>query len=362
MGNLSLVTSDSARAPQSKQPILAINYGGKVVRANFPARKALTRGEAEPEGQDLGTLLAEALEPSNRDNVTLSMHDAHGRPIEVRIVLSNYEAAGVPTAVSAQPAHPAPEVRLIDFVAHELRNPMGTVLGLARVLESRGDMLSKTDRTGAVHSIQEETERALLILNGLLKLAEGRAGRVTLSERVPLCTVLNRIVVNHRRQNPHRDLRVFGEAPLFVQGNSLWIELAVANLLSNAEKYTPRDGEITVGCYQNGNTAAIVVLDRGDSLPAERYPTLWDLYERGAAGQALEVSGSGIGLALCKELVEEMGGKVWAGPREGGGSVFALKLPAPWERMVPDPLGTRMSMEYGEEGEIERPLVTAAAA
>ena len=65
-------------------------------------------------------------------------------------------------------------------------------------------------------------------------------------------------------------------------------------------------------------------MDHGDGMPAERYRKLWDLYERGAAGKTLDVSGSGIGLALCKELMEDMGGQVWAGPREGGGSVFAL--------------------------------------
>ena len=117
----------------------------------------------------------------------------------------------------------------------------------------------------------------------------------------------------------------------------------MGNLLSNAEKYTPRDGEIEIAFQQNGSTASIMVMDRGEGMPPERYRTLWQLYERGAAGDKVDVSGSGIGLALCKELIEGMGGQVWAGPREEGGSVFVLTLPAPWDKTVPEPLLTPLS-------------------
>jgi len=173
--------------------------------------------------------------------------------------------------------------------------------------------------------------------------------------------VLNRIVTSHRRQNPHRTLLVTGDAPLFALANSMWIELAVGNLLSNAEKYTPRDREIEISFHQNGSTVAIVVKDRGDGMPADRYRGLWDLYERGAAGKMLDVSGSGIGLALCKELVEDMGGQVWAGPRDGGGSVFALSLPAPWEKVVPEALSTPMSNASADESTFSHPQAAWAA-
>jgi len=360
MVRLRLIEGNKNVPSQPAQPILAINESGAVVRANFPARKALTRAGSEPEGQTLGTLLADVLKPNSHDEVTLTMHDSHGRPVEVRIVLSNESQASKPD-VAPVTSHAATDVKLIDFIAHELRNPMGTVLGLARVLENRLELLSNADRIAAVQSIQDEAERALLILNGILKLAEGRSAAPAVAKRVPLHTVLNRIVSTHRRQNPHRKLVLKGDTPLFAQGNSLWIELAVGNLLSNAEKYTPRDREIEIAFHQNGSTVAIVVMDRGDGLPPERYRTLWDLYERGAAGQTLDVSGSGIGLALCKELMEEMGGQVWAGPREAGGSVFALTLPAPWDSMVPEPLSTPLSNATADEGAYSQPQVLWAA-
>jgi len=361
MVRLRLIEGHKDAPSQQTQPILAINEAGKVVRANFPARKALTRAASEPEGRHLGSLLADALNPNSHDTVVLTMHDRHGAPVEVRIVLSNETEAATPEPVAETPSHAVTDVKLIDFIAHELRNPMGTVLGLSRVLENRLELLSTSDQISAIQSIHDETERALLILNAILKLAEGRASRPPVGKSVPLHTVLNRIVTSHRRQNPHRTLRITGDAPLFALGNSMWIELAVGNLLSNAEKYTPKEKEIEIAFHQNGSTVAIVVMDRGDGMPPDRYRKLWDLYERGSAGNTLDVSGSGIGLALCKELMEDMGGKVWAGPREGGGSVFALKLPAPLATIVPDPLSTPLSNASTDEGAYSYPQAAWAA-
>jgi len=344
--------------PQSVQPIIAIDEAGTVVRANFPARKALARAEAQPEGKTIAHLITQMLNAGGPE-VTLRLQSSQGKPVDMLLVLSN--EAGSHEAPAAEPQHTFTEVRLIDYIAHELRNPMGTVLGISRVLEGRYAVLSSADRIEALQTIQDETERALLILSGILKLAEGRTDRKPVATRVPLHTVLHRIVGSHRRQHPQRKLTLTGDTPLFAQGNSLWIELAVGNLLSNAEKYTPHDGEIEIAFQQNGSTASIMVMDRGEGLPPERYRTLWQLYERGAAGKTVDVSGSGIGLALCKELIEGMGGQVWAGPREDGGSVFVLTLPAPWDKTVPEPLLTPLSDSSSLEDLHSKPRTVWAA-
>jgi signal transduction histidine kinase len=131
----------------------------------------------------------------------------------------------------------------------------------------------------------------------------------------------------------------------------MWVELALANLLSNAEKYTPRDRRIEVVFHQVGSWATILILDNGAGLRPELYQTLWDIYSRGPEG-GVNVSGSGIGLALCKELIESMGGHVWAGPGKAGGSVFALSLPSSCDMTVPPPLVTpiaEMELEASRE-------------
>jgi K+-sensing histidine kinase KdpD len=133
-----------------------------------------------------------------------------------------------------------------------------------------------------------------------------------------------------------------GDSPLFVQANSMAVELALGNLLSNAEKYAPENTDITVSAHQEGNRASIMVLDEGLTLPASRYESLWDIYSKGPDRDTV-VTGSGIGLALCKELVEMMGGRVWAGPRRSGGSIFTITLPAVADVSLPSSLGTQIS-------------------
>jgi K+-sensing histidine kinase KdpD len=122
----------------------------------------------------------------------------------------------------------------------------------------------------------------------------------------------------------------------------MWVDLALTNLIGNAEKYTPPERPIEVVFHHNGSRASILVMDNGEGLSSESYRKVWDIYHR-AANPDQTVKGSGIGLALCKELIEGMQGEVWAGPRRSGGSAFALTLPSPCDVEVPHSLGTLIS-------------------
>ena len=203
-------------------------------------------------------------------------------------------------------------------------------------MANRGDNLSLENKLTAVTTIHEEAERALLILQGLLRLAEARTKQSVETRRVLLHAVLRRVVENHRQSNPHRHVLLSGESPLFARANSLWVELAVANLLSNAEKHTPKDRDTEIAFHENDSTATVAVLDNGAGLRQELYFSLWDIYYSGA-NEDVVVSGSGIGLALCKELVETMGGEMWAGPSRMHGSVFTIRLPAFLDSAPPPP-------------------------
>jgi signal transduction histidine kinase len=213
-----------------------------------------------------------------------------------------------------------------DFIAHELANPIGIIQGFARMMQSRAGQLSKEDSLTALQSIHQEADRALVILQALLRLAESKTKGVE-SQVIPLHAVLHRVVARHRQQHPDREITLSGESPLFARANSTCVELALGNLLSNAEKHTPKGRQIDVGLRANGNWSTVSIVDNGPGLPPELYPSLWQIYDQGPE-EGIMVSGSGIGLALCKDLAEAMGGKVWAGPNRTGGSVFTVSLPS----------------------------------
>ena len=330
-------------------PIVAIAASGSVTKVNGPARKLLDSTEAPLESPNLGALLATFFARHHRSGgmVSLSLQTEMDESNEALTIVLSEEPVDEAAGSSNSEPHGGPPAlyegdhRLADFIAHELRNPMSAIQGMARVLRVRHDSIPEGDQVATIHSIELEAQRALLILEGLLNLAQRRL-QPEHESQIPLHAVVHRVVTTHRRHNPERVMVLSGDSPIFVKANSIALELALGNLLSNAEKYAPRNTQISVAAHQEGSRASIIVIDEGATLPPSRYQSLWDIYAKGPDRDTI-VSGSGIGLALCKELIESMGGRVWAGPRRSGGSIFVITLPAVADVSLPTSLGTRIS-------------------
>jgi signal transduction histidine kinase len=352
-----LVRGPEQAAHRQALPIVAVNHAGVVTKANVAARKILNVEGTEVEHTELGSLIASVLKSDRgRARATLSVSGATHDTQDILVVLSEGGSPEPPPAVS--PETPPAETTVLerergdgavaDFIAHELRNPLSAILGISQVLEERSSSVTQEERREALQTIHAEADKALMILQGLLRLAEARTREAVELTSVPLHSVVRKVIASHSRRNPHRFLTLSGDAPLYAMANSMWVELALSNLLSNAEKYTPRDRRIEVVFHQVGSWATILILDNGAGLRPELYKTLWEIYSRGPES-GVSVGGSGIGLALCKELIESMGGHVWAGPGKAGGSVFALSLPSTCDMTVPPPLMTPLTQIEPED-------------
>ncbi len=327
--DLTLLESHSHIGRQKAGPILAISAKGTVTKANLLARKAFAQEEPLEE-QDLGSVLARVMTGTGiyPEQLTLHLPSRGGPPHEVLLVLSDQEdRPALPPAKAPEPQsiRAADSVNVADFIAHELRNRIAITLGLSQVLEANFERIEATERGSALRSIQVESEHALMVLDGLLRVVESRRRSGPSSAGVPVHSVIRRIMTEHRRRYPERTLVVGGDTPLFALGDSAWLQIAIANLVSNAEKVTPRDQTIAINARQEGDRVIVLVQDQGKALEAHLYQQLWDIYTKGAP-EGVEISGSGIGLAICKELVGSMGGRVWAGPNDHGGSAFAISL------------------------------------
>jgi signal transduction histidine kinase len=330
--------------------IVAVNNAGIVTKANVAARKILNVEASGVESADLGSLIAGVLKSGHgAARATISMAGEAQDRQDILVVLSEGSGSepvvAAPETATAEPVLAETERgegAVADFIAHELRNPLSAILGISQVLEDRAASVSLEERREALQTIHSEADKALMILQGLLRLAEARTRDAVELTSVPLHSVVRKVIASHSRRNPHRFLTLSGDSPLFAMANSMWVELAISNLLSNAEKYTPRDRRIEVVFHEVGSWATILILDDGAGLRPELYKTLWEIYSRGPES-GVNVGGSGIGLALCKELIESMGGHVWAGPGKAGGSVFALSLPSTSDMTVPAPLMTPLS-------------------
>ncbi|HXP54964.1 MAG TPA: ATP-binding protein, partial [Streptosporangiaceae bacterium] len=115
-------------------------------------------------------------------------------------------------------------------------------------------------------------------------------------------------------------------APVPVRADERWLHQVITNLLTNALKFTPAGGHVSISTSRRDGDAVLRVSDTGVGIPAEELPRIFDRFWRGQ--QAAQVSGSGIGLAVAAELAQAHGGALTARSEPGQGAEFTLTLPA----------------------------------
>ena len=214
----------------------------------------------------------------------------------------------------------------LGLVSHELRTPVTTIFGNARLLRD-SDGLSER-HAPMVADIATDAERLLGLVENLLLLTRA-GGEVTL-DREPqvLAHVVSHVAAGFQRRHPGRIVSVDpGARYTIVEADRGYLELLLENLLSNAHKYSPLEQPIEVTVEATGTDVEIAVQDRGIGVEPDEIERLFTTFYRSEEAKRLS-GGLGIGLSACKHIVALLGGRIWARPREGGGSVFGFSLPA----------------------------------
>jgi signal transduction histidine kinase len=217
---------------------------------------------------------------------------------------------------------------LVGIISHELRTPLTTIFGNAHMLLRRLEDMDEDSRSRVINDIREEAERMNRLVENMLLLARAGAQAAVPTEPLPLAHLLSNVVAEHQKRFDHRSAFV-SVKPKSLQGNGQpdYVKQVIQNLLGNAEKYSPDDKPIDVQARRAGDEIIISVLDRGPGvLPAESEIVFQAFYRSDRTSTT--VSGAGIGLAVCKLLVQAQSGRIWVRPRRGGGSVFSFTLPA----------------------------------
>jgi signal transduction histidine kinase len=244
----------------------------------------------------------------------------------VRVLSGPIELADAAAAASrAQALRDA----FIGVISHELRTPITTIYGLSKMLRQRHDTLSAEVRTRAIEDVEAEADRLHRLVEDLLVLSRAEGGRVEIAdEPLNLPRLLGRVVDIEAGRQPDRrfELEIDGELPL-VGGEETYVEQVVRNLLTNAAKYSAAPAPVRIHAEHADDEAIIRVLDEGIGLGDTDTSRVFDLFYR--SPNATRVApGAGIGLFVCRQLVEAMGGRIWAQPHEGGGTEVGFALPA----------------------------------
>jgi PAS domain S-box-containing protein len=216
----------------------------------------------------------------------------------------------------------------LGLVSHELRTPVTTIFGNAQLLRERGDRLADEVKQTMVADIAEDSERLLGIIENLLLLTRLESGATPELEPQVLVHVVRKSVESFRRRHQGRSVTLTSEPgrDLIVEADRTYLELLLENLLSNADKYSPRGTEVEVVVGIREGEAHILVLDRGIGVGEEDTSNVFVPFYRTETAKK-RANGIGIGLAVCKRVIESQGGRIWARPRERGGTEVGFAVP-----------------------------------
>jgi signal transduction histidine kinase len=221
--------------------------------------------------------------------------------------------------------------QFVSQVSHELRTPLTSIRGfLAILLEDVADRVSAAERHEYLEVVDRNANRLLRLVEDLLFVAQMDEGRFALAKTdFDLVEVLTEAVEAARPLADLRqiELRDQGEAKLRLLGDRDRVAQVIDNLLSNALKFTPAGGEVTVDIARSNGNARLVVADTGVGMRPDEIGHLFERFYRTDAATAQAVQGSGLGLSICKAIVEAHGGAISADSRLGLGTSLTIELP-----------------------------------
>jgi two-component system sensor histidine kinase KdpD len=223
---------------------------------------------------------------------------------------------------------------LLAGVSHDLRTPLAAITGTASTLMQAGDQLAQSARLEMLDTICTEAERMERLISNLLDMTRLEHGGPSVKkEWVPLQEVvgsaLHHLVRSLRGRTVKTDLP--NGLPL-VHMDALAIEQVMVNLIHNAVEYTPPASPIEVSARANAGETVIEVADRGPGLPSGSEQRVFEKFFRYRPAQSHR--GIGLGLSICRAIIQSHGGSITAANRPGGGAIFRFTLPLTEEAPV----------------------------
>jgi CheY-like chemotaxis protein/two-component sensor histidine kinase len=217
----------------------------------------------------------------------------------------------------------------VSVVSHELRTPLTSLRGALGLLQ--GGLLREAEPKAQrmVHIAVESTDRLIRLINDILDVERIAAGKLTLHRQVlPAADLLGRAVEEMRGLAAQSDVRLeLGPVGGSVDADADRIVQTVANLVSNAIKFSPTAGTVRVTAGEQGAHVLFSVSDEGLGIPLDQREAVFGRFAQVDASDTREQQGSGLGLAICRGIVEEHGGQIWVSGEPGPGTTLCFTLP-----------------------------------
>jgi K+-sensing histidine kinase KdpD len=229
---------------------------------------------------------------------------------------------------------------LLRSVSHDLRTPLAAIRAITSDLRAAPGAYDEATRQELLEVVGDEAERLDRLVSNLLSLSRIEAGALAPELQA---VDLEELVTDRVRRLSQllRDVQVETDLPSdlpLVDADYTLLDQVVTNLLENAVRHSPAGASVHIAAREADNVLEVSVSDQGEGVQPSDRERIFEPFRTANGSPSLS---SGIGLAICKAIVEAHGGRIWAGEAEGGGARFTFTLPIHWVRPLAMPTGGR---------------------
>ena len=222
------------------------------------------------------------------------------------------------------------KLKFLAMISHELRTPLASIKGFVTTLLAEDVVWSAESQRDFLQTINSESDKLSDLIEQLLDLSRIEAGTLRISpKKLSLNAITSHAIAQlHNVISEHK--LIFDEAqelPL-IYGDEQRIAQVLTNLIGNAAKFSQPHTEITLSTYQTGNMIQLDVADQGPGIPPDERDLIFEAFhqlENGSGSHMMR--GAGLGLAICKGLIDAQGGTIWVHDRSGSGTIVSFTLP-----------------------------------
>jgi PAS domain S-box-containing protein len=217
----------------------------------------------------------------------------------------------------------------ISVISHELKTPVALIKGYASTLAREDAEWDRATLQEGLQVISEESDRLNALINNLLDASRIQAGGFTVERAaLDLPHLASAVIENWRTQTQnHRFVLDFPAGFPDVSGDEERLRQVLNNLISNAIKYSPQGGEVRVGGWRDGDQVTVYLADQGIGIPESEQANLFQRFYRVDSSLRRSTQGAGLGLFLCRSIIEAHGGRIWLRSEPGKGTTVFFTLP-----------------------------------
>ncbi|HEY0897162.1 MAG TPA: ATP-binding protein, partial [Sphingobacteriaceae bacterium] len=218
------------------------------------------------------------------------------------------------------------------IASHELKTPLTSLTAIIQVAQAKLRNSGDPFLAGAMDTANVQLKRMSSMVNSFLNISQLEGGNIVLNkEPVNLGDLIGQVIGEIKFAAGTHQIIFHSDSAVFIYADRDKISSVAANLVHNAIKYSPDAETVDVRCVVSGNDAVVSVRDYGFGIQPDDLPLIFQRYYRVRGENTQHISGFGIGLYLCAEIIGRHGGKIWVDSEPGKGSTFHFSLPVAQE-------------------------------